>query len=100
MVILGNNDVGEQIAAAPDERCRVCGCKPTIPYMTWTCAGEDIAELVICGQCCESIAHGFSADLRRTKTARAIYRMGFREGMRRVSVSGGLLYTDGTKEKQ
>ena len=83
--------------AEPKDRCTMCDDHLTLPYMAWRASHR---MLFICGQCCEWIKHGFTSDLQGVVTARALFRMGFREGAQRAAVSGGLLYTTGTDNKQ
>jgi hypothetical protein len=81
-VITGMRDIEYIEAAEPEDRCVMCDKPLAIPYMSWMASGR---RLFVCGQCCEWIAHGFSADLRRVALARTISRIGFREGARRAS---------------
>src|SRR5262249_24128393 len=46
------------------------------------------------------MGRGFSADLRQMATAKEVRRLGFHHAARGAAVSGGLLYTTGTGDKQ
>jgi len=82
-VITGAHDICERMSEAdPEDRCVMCDKRLTVPYLSWTAS---TGKLFICGQCCDWIAHGLTADLRRVVLARAIAREGFREGARRAS---------------
>jgi hypothetical protein len=93
---------GEFYSARKSDRCCHCGKSLTFPYMAWDGwqTGDEYSRIYICGQCCEWIARGFSADLRNIVKVRALQRMGFYEGSKQAAVSGGFLYTDGTSDKQ
>jgi hypothetical protein len=46
------------------------------------------------------MCHGLHVDMKRIVAAREVERLGFHQAAKQAAVSGGLLYTIGTDNKQ
>jgi hypothetical protein len=100
-------DNGEPYGPRKGDRCVFCRGPLHPPLVMWHapyCGDDDAAEpryeKFICSECCIDMRRGLSLDLKRMGTAKAVERLGFDRAARRAAVSGGLLYTMGTNNKQ
>jgi hypothetical protein len=78
-------------------KCTACDRPLAVPYMVWMCANIDV---FVCAVCCRVDGGNIAREMRGAATGRELQRMGFFEGAKQAAVSGGLLYTTGTNEKQ
>jgi hypothetical protein len=101
MIVWDEDDVW-----APCEKhgtCTMCQGRLSFPFVLWharTTRADDDGARFICGECCDSMCRGFSADMKQIATSKEVERLGFYRAGRRAAVSGGFLYTTGTGNKQ
>jgi hypothetical protein len=68
-------------------RCTICGGRLHTLVVVW----RDNRRVFFCADCCASICRGFSADLRRVVTFKAVQRLGFHGGARAAATGNGVL---------
>jgi len=87
--------------------CSLCGGRLRLPFVIWMGSsrkegdeGYGEATSFLCSECCVDMCHGLSIDMKQIVTARKVGQLGFHQAAKQAAVSGGLLYTTGTDNKQ
>jgi hypothetical protein len=88
-------------------KCIMCRGRLSFPFVYWQARTQnrngnirDDGGRFICGECCDDMCRGFSIDMKQIATAKKVERLGFTYAAKGAAVSGGLLYTTGTGNKQ